>query len=73
MTPRCALPIWVNSPATPSEQTRPTCRGCCHYYITHDPRFPYGCRAMDFKSKVSPHRAVEQASHGMCLRFEKKA
>lgn len=52
--------------------TRPLCRRCQHLFITHDPRFPYGCRAMDFKSKNLPHLAVEQASHGQCLRFAAK-
>ena len=44
----------------------PHCRACVHYYITHDARFPYGCRAMDFKSKRLPLQDVLAASGEPC-------
>lgn len=37
------------------------CAACLHYYITHDRSFPYGCRAVGFKSRVLP--AQEMAAH----------
>ncbi|MDR3056505.1 MAG: hypothetical protein LBU53_14120 [Zoogloeaceae bacterium] len=50
----------------------PNCRECQHYYITHDVRFPYGCRAMDFKSRRLPAQDVLTASGAHCLRFRLK-
>lgn len=37
------------------------CRCCTHFFITHQPAFPYGCRAMDFKSRRLPEEAVRSA------------
>lgn len=48
------------------------CRHCAHYYITHDPRFPYGCRALGFKSRIEPCREVLAASGEPCAYFERK-
>ncbi|WP_088966644.1 hypothetical protein [Vogesella sp. LIG4] len=49
------------------------CRFCRHYYITHDARFPYGCHAMDFKSKRLPMIDVRESSGHECQLFEAKA
>ena len=48
----------------------PDCAQCNHYYITHDVSFPYGCRALDFKSKRKPHLDVLEASGKPCMAFE---
>jgi hypothetical protein len=48
----------------------PDCTECAHYYITHDVSFPYGCRALDFKSKRKPHQDVLDASNKPCMAFE---
>ena len=48
----------------------PDCAECAHYYITHDVRFPYGCRVLDFKSKRKPHLDVLDASGKPCMAFE---
>lgn len=47
----------------------PDCTKCIHYYITHDVSFPYGCRALDFKSKRKPHLDVQDASNTACMAF----
>jgi len=47
-----------------------TCTGCKHYYITWDKKFPYGCRAMGFKSHESPSLSVYKSSGMQCLLFE---
>lgn len=52
------------------EVEAPDCRDCVHYFITWDVAFPYGCRAMDFKSKRLPHLDVLESSGQPCLRFE---
>ena len=43
-----------------------TCRDCVFFYITHDPAFPYGCRAMNFKGKDYPFLMVRAASGMAC-------
>lgn len=50
----------------------PNCRNCIHYYITHDVSFPYGCRAMDFKSRRMPVLDVLEVSGEPCYTFRPK-
>ncbi|HHS83772.1 MAG TPA: uracil-DNA glycosylase [Gammaproteobacteria bacterium] len=45
------------------------CYKCQHFYITWQASFPYGCRAMGFKSRRSPAQEVVQTSHVQCLLF----
>lgn len=49
--------------------TVPDCLQCQHHYITWDASFPYGCRAMDFKSRRKPQLDVLESSGSPCLRF----
>ncbi len=48
------------------------CRHCEHYYITWDPKFPYGCKAFNFKSKVTPSMDVLRSSGQQCMKFVAK-
>ena len=48
------------------------CHRCAHYYITHDVHFPYGCRALDFKSRRQPMRDVADSSGQPCFYFAAK-
>ncbi|MCX5812556.1 MAG: uracil-DNA glycosylase [Proteobacteria bacterium] len=48
------------------------CKKCRHYYITWDRKFPYGCKAIQFKSAMAPSLEVFAASGIACLRFEEK-
>jgi hypothetical protein len=49
------------------------CRRCRHFFITWEKGSPYGCRAMGFKSRIMPSRAVQRATPGMtCQFFSKK-
>lgn len=48
------------------------CNKCEHYYITWEKSFPYGCRAMGFKSKKSPSATVRSNSGIECLKFKIK-
>ena len=61
------------SPGDDQPRDLPRCPDCLHYYITHEPRFPYGCRQLGFKSAQSPARVVFQASGQPCLNFMRKA
>lgn len=51
----------------------PRCADCIHYYITHEVRFPYGCRKLGFKLAQSPAQVVANASGQSCLNFVRKA
>jgi hypothetical protein len=44
-----------------------TCHGCAHFYITYDPRFPYGCQAFQFKSRRHPQQEVVAATQAPCI------
>lgn len=48
------------------------CQACLHFYITYEPAFPYGCRAMGFKSKQLPSAAVYASSGMPCQLFTPK-
>ncbi|MFO8154689.1 MAG: hypothetical protein ACQERR_00350 [Pseudomonadota bacterium] len=56
---------------SPSEE-RPNCWRCRHFFITWEPDFPYGCAAMDFKSRRLPVDAVRESSGRDCLYFQPK-
>lgn len=49
----------------------PNCNDCAHHFITHDPAFRYGCRALDFKSRRLPMLDVAEASGQPCHYFRK--
>ena len=49
---------------------RPQCLRCRHYYITYDVRFPYGCRAMGFKSRRAPQEEILTLTGVPCQTFE---
>ncbi len=51
---------------------RPNCNKCIHYYITHDPDTPYGCRGMGFKSALNPALMVFKSSGLDCQKFRQK-
>jgi hypothetical protein len=46
--------------------TLPNCLQCKNYFITYEPARPHGCRAMGFKSKITPARVVLQTSSLIC-------
>lgn len=48
------------------------CNRCQHYWITFDPIFRYGCRALDFKSRRLPERDVIESSGLPCHFFQPK-
>jgi len=49
------------------------CLQCVHYFITYEARFPYGCRALSFKSRRLPCNEVYEASNANCLMFVSKS
>ena len=52
---------------------RISCHKCKFFYVTWDNSFPYGCKAMGFKGKITPSMMVFQASGKACMAYEEKA
>jgi hypothetical protein len=52
---------------------KPACSKCVNHFITHDQRFPYGCRAMGFKSDRLPQLQIIAATGTHCLAFQPRA
>ena len=50
----------------------PQCLHCTHYFITHEPDKPYGCRAMAFKCRINPARLVFESSGIICQLYTLK-
>ncbi|SDD95803.1 uracil-DNA glycosylase [Sporomusa acidovorans] len=50
----------------------PKCIKCEHYYVTWDKVFPYGCRAMGFKTYKIPSAVVRESSGRDCLAFAER-
>lgn len=48
------------------------CTRCAHYFVTFDARFPYGCRAMGFKSKQPPYKEILAVTGAACAGFAPK-
>lgn len=48
------------------------CQLCRYYYITWDKAFPFGCRAMGFKSRTAPSLLTKELSGQPCLSFAAK-
>ncbi len=48
------------------------CIKCKHFFVTYEPRRPYGCRAYGFKSPKMPSVIVYQSSGMECESFELK-
>ncbi|MCE5287345.1 MAG: uracil-DNA glycosylase [Pelosinus sp.] len=54
------------------EKPTVNCMKCKFFYITWDKFFPYGCKAMRFKSKNMPYIEVAQISGQPCLDYQNK-
>lgn len=49
------------------------CRQCKHFFVTHNPYTPMGCKAYKIQSKQLPSLVVKQANGGAdCIGFEAK-
>jgi len=49
-----------------------SCGDCKHYYVTWDKDFPYGCKAMGFKSRTYQAQVIREASGMDCQLLEGK-
>ncbi len=48
------------------------CKNCSKFYITHQKKFPYGCRGFGIISKNIPYTQVKLISGTNCALFSKK-
>lgn len=62
----------MNAESEGRNTAAPDCNRCAAYFITHDPAFPYGCRAMGFSSRRLPCREVLAASGVACRYYQPK-
>jgi len=49
------------------------CGNCQHYFITYDPKKPWGCRKFNFKSAFLPNYIVKNSSGMDCAYYKLKA
>ena len=54
------------------DSKKPFCMRCVHLYTTWDKNFPYGCKAMGFKSSRLPYEVVRESSGQDCLAYVEK-
>jgi hypothetical protein len=55
-----------------NEKTDIHCFSCSHFFITHEPDYPYGCRAAGFKSRMLPAKMMHVYSGIACQLFKEK-
>ena len=48
---------------------RISCHGCQHFFVTYDPRRPWGCRRFGFKGKNLPAQTVYEATGMQCAYY----
>jgi hypothetical protein len=53
-------------------QRGPNCWQCQHFGVSWDPRMPYACKRMGFKSAVLPALEVLRADGQFCQSFTPK-
>jgi hypothetical protein len=54
-------------------EIRLDCRGCRHFFVTYEPRNPWGCRQFGFKGKNLPAQIVYQSTGMQCAYFSENA
>ena len=60
-------------PANTVDSTRPDCWKCQHFSVSWDPKMPYLCRLMGFKSRSLPALEIIRADGKPCQGFTAKA
>ena len=60
-------------PANTVDSSRPDCWKCQHFSVSWDPKMPYLCRLMGFKSRSLPALEIIRADGKPCQGFTAKA
>jgi hypothetical protein len=50
----------------------PNCWQCVHFSVSWDPKLPYACKMMGFKSRMMPALEVLRADGSRCQGFKSK-
>ena len=61
------------SPVKSVNSARPDCWKCQHFSVSWDPKLPYLCRLMGFKSRSLPALEIIRADGKPCQGFTAKA
>ncbi|MEO0318097.1 MAG: hypothetical protein RL404_1774 [Pseudomonadota bacterium] len=51
----------------------PNCWQCRHFAVSWDPKLPYQCKLMGFKSRIAPSLEVLRADGSPCRGFLQKS
>ena len=62
----------MNSAKQTAQDGAPNCWQCRHFGVSWDPKLPYLCRLMGFKSRVTPSIEVLRADGQRCRGFVAK-
>ena len=54
-------------------QGAPNCWQCRHFAVSWDPKLPYQCKLMGFKSRIVPSLEVLRADGSRCRGFLQKS
>jgi hypothetical protein len=54
-------------------ETAPNCWQCRHFAVSWDPKLPYQCKLMGFKSRIAPALEVLRADGKRCRGFLQKS
>jgi len=62
----------MNTPKLTEQEEAPNCWQCRHFAVSWDPKMPYSCRLMGFKSRILPAIEVLRADGLRCQGFMRK-
>lgn len=63
----------MTPPNTTPQDEAPNCWQCRHFAVSWDPKMPYSCRLMGFKSRILPAIEVLRADGQRCQGFMRKS
>ncbi len=62
----------MTTPKLTEQEEAPNCWQCRHFAVSWDPKMPYSCRLMGFKSRILPAIEVLRADGLRCQGFMRK-
>ncbi len=62
----------MNLPSQLDVKSAPNCWQCLHFAVSWDPKLPYSCKLMGFKSRGAPSLEVLRADGRPCRGFAAK-
>ncbi len=63
----------MNAPTSSLPEGAPNCWQCRHFAVSWDPKLPYQCKLMGFKSRITPSIEVLRADGSRCRGFLQKS